>query len=141
MESLYDTLIWRYAFLMSRLAAYLPILWLRMHVKPSPMSWPLATWDMTEKISTEFGTFEVESLNTLKGVDAEVEDEVKFNLLKRCGSNSRFLISASVSGTIVPISSISCICFWNSWSLPAFMSLLMTALVALRASSLFLLPS
>ena len=61
---------------MSRLAAYFPILWLMMLVRPAPMSWLLATGDITEKMPPELGTFDVESGRTLKGVVANVGDKV-----------------------------------------------------------------
>ena len=66
---------------MSRDAACCPILWYMMEVKPSPISIPDATADITEKMPPEFGILLVESLRTLKGVEEEVDDIVKFNLL------------------------------------------------------------
>ena len=67
---------------MSRDAACCPILWYMMEVKPSPISIPEATAEMTEKMPPELGILLVESLRTLKGVEEEVDDIVKFNLLK-----------------------------------------------------------
>ena len=53
-----------------------------IEVKPSPISVPDATDDITEKIPPALGTLLVESLRTRNGVEAEVDDIVKFSLLK-----------------------------------------------------------
>ncbi|GIR34485.1 MAG: hypothetical protein CM15mP48_1690 [Candidatus Poseidoniales archaeon] len=50
--------------------------------RPSPISVPDATEDITEKIPPALGTLLVESLRTRNGVEAEVDDIVKFSLLK-----------------------------------------------------------
>ena len=65
---------------MSRDAAYCPSLWFVMDVRPSPISMPRATADMTEKIPPELGILEMESLRTLNGVELDVEDIVKLKL-------------------------------------------------------------
>ena len=66
---------------MSEDAAYFPSLGFRIQVSPYPISSPGGDCEMTENTLPTLGTFDVESLKPLNGVDAEVLDWVKPNLL------------------------------------------------------------
>ena len=64
---------------MSRLATYCISLSFNVHVKPSPMSVQSSgDREIAENTLPTFGILYVESLNTLKGVEAEVLDEELF---------------------------------------------------------------